>query len=346
MNISERKKQLSKSRKNMFPMTKKETEDWYKNATKNYKRCNVYESTHSVYWKLHFDFSDVYSATQEEKIKMGNQFVKNIFRLCFMICNRQKRLLDAREKYCYEQELHDDMIALYKEEKDPDRKENFFLCMVYDAYYSQQTRISNIKKYIIEAVITMAMYFEFLDMNNDNINDIHVLTDILDGDPDKAVEFIGNLLRELDRDCSIEFDTLPKLKELSALLKRIYSFYMTVVDNGGWDYPEGTYVVCADGSKESVYLSKDNEYNICTDFLVRRIKGTNIKKVYGEENDLPDGYYNPVTGELIIETPTMEGWPERKYPLLLGKKIKKEVDRMQAEQVFSETFRQFGMEMD
>ena len=107
--ILERKKQLSEIRRTMFPMSMSEAEQWRKYKYED-ARHHMFNIAIDVYYKLKFDFSDVYSASQDEKIKMGGQFVKNIFRLCFNIYHQQQMLIDAKKRYYNDQDITDSLI--------------------------------------------------------------------------------------------------------------------------------------------------------------------------------------------------------------------------------------------
>lgn len=340
-NILERKKQLSEIRKNLFPMSMSEAEQWRTYKTSD-ARYYVYRIGVDTYQRLKFDFSDVYSASQDEKIKMGNQFIKNIFWLCFNIYYQQQTLIRDRQ-YHRSQEDVDNLVALYKKTKNTEEKEKFFLCLVYDAYFLLETRLSHVGEYFIQAVITMAMYLEFLDMNSDNIYDIHVLTEILDGNEVEALDFVNDILDALRADCDITFDIYPTVSELSDLLRRIYGLYETVINNGGWEYQPGAYMIGSDGKRyEPCVVYGDN---LCNDFLTNNIMGRNKNVILGNNDSTPDGYYNPVTGALIFEVPTPWNYSEKKYPLLMRKKIEAAAWRISDQKTIAETFEQFGMEL-
>lgn len=342
-NILERKKQVSEIRREIFPMSMKEAEQWRKYKTSD-ARYYVYGIGVDTYQRLRFDFSDVYSASQDEKIKMGNQLIKNIFWLCFNIYHQQQMLI-RDEKYHLSQEDVDNLVTLYKRAKNAEEKNKFFLCLVYDAYFLLETKLSHVGEYFVQAVITMAMYLEFLDMNSGDIHDIydiHVLTDILDGDETEALNFIDDVLSALKADCDITFDIYPTVSELSDLLRRIYSLYETVIDNGGWEYQPGAYMIGSDGKRYEPYAATSD--NLCNNFLSTWVMGWDRDSVYGQ-NCTPDGYYNPLTGELILEIPTYAGCPEKKYPLLMQKKIKAAAWKIRDQKTISETFEQFGMEL-
>lgn len=318
----------------------KEAEQWRKYKTSD-ARYYVYGIGVDTYQRLRFDFSDVYSASQDEKIKMGNQFIKNIFWLCFNIYYQQQTLIRDRQ-YHRSQEDVDNLVALHKKTKNTEEKEKIFLCLVYDAYFLLETRLSHVGEYFVQAVITMAMYFEFLDVNSNDIHDIHVLTNILDGDETEALDFVDDVLSALKADCDITFDIYPTVQELSDLLRRIYSLYETVIDNGGWEYQPGAYMIGNDGEKYEPYQATGA--NLCNDFLRTWVMGWDRNSLYGE-GCTSDGYYNPITGEVILEIPTYIGCTEKKYPILMRKKIESAAWRIHDQKTIADTFEQFGMEL-